>query len=110
MPLETRAKVAAERLLLLTEAINEAMLNDRVDEIDGLLQSRQAVVDQIGTMDIDAVASAILAKVATAEADLVAMMLRTQGEATKELARQFSGNKSVKAYQGSTPKRLLRTG
>ena len=111
MPLETPAKNAAERLLLLTETLNEAVLNERLEEIDGILASRQAVIDQIETLNIDSIAAAILAKVGEAEEDLIALMVRTQGEATTELVRLFSGSQQTKAYKRPpTRGRLLRTG
>lgn len=111
MQLETRARSAAEKLLLLTEALSEALMNDRFEEVAGLISSRQDVLDQLGTMKIDAMAGAVLERVAKVEADLVSLMRRTQTDATNELAKHFQGTKQVKAYRGAhDPRRLLRTG
>jgi hypothetical protein len=111
MPLETRAKVAAERLLLMTEALADAVLNDRTDEFQGLLTSRQAVLDQLGTMSLDAPSMAILASVATAERNLISLIQRTQGAATQDLAKLFSGMRQVRAYRNApSTSGMQRTG
>ncbi len=101
MPLDTRAKIAAERLLLMTEALSDAVLHDRTDELQGLIASRQAVLDQLGTMRIDAPAIAILESVATAERNLISLIQRTQGVATQDMAKLFSGMRQVRAYRNA---------
>jgi hypothetical protein len=111
VPLETRARIAAERLLLLTEAVGEAVLNDRLDEIPGLLASRQSSLDQLATMKLDAAALAVLERVREAERDLESLIGRSQGTLTRELTDMFSGSRQVKAYRQAVPSRhLQRTG
>ncbi len=108
---ETRAKLTAERLLLLTESLGEALVAERYDEVPGLIASRQSALDQLGTMKIDAMARAILERVTKVESDLVTLMRRTQSEDMNELARHFQGAQQVKAYRNPhDPRRLLRTG
>lgn len=111
MPLETRAKLAAEKLLLLTESLNDAVLNARSEEIDGILTSRQLVLDQLGTMDIDSAAAALLSRVQDSELDLITLLRRSQSETTAELASLLSGSQKARVYK-SPPKqgRLLQTG
>ncbi len=111
MPLETRARVTAERLLLMTEALSDAVLNDRLDELPGLIASRQSVLDQLSTMTLDAPTIAILERVIVAERDLLSMVQRSQGMATQEMAQLFSGMRQVRAYRNApAPTSLQRTG
>ncbi len=111
MPLDTRARATVERLLLMTEALSDAVLNDRLDELPGLFDSRQGVLDQLGTMEIDSAAIAILKSVAAAERDLIALIQRTQGAATQDMAQLFAGMRQVRAYRNApSHKGLQRTG
>ncbi len=111
MPLETRAKVAAERLLLMTEALSDAILNDRTDELQGLIDGRQAILDSLGTMKLDAPAVAVLECVATAERNLISLIQRTQGATTQDMAKLFSGMRQVRAYRnGPSHSGMQRTG
>lgn len=111
MQLETRARVAAERLLLLTEAVADAVLNDSLEELPGLLDSRQSILDQLDTMSLDAAAIAILERVTCSERDLITMVQRSKGVATQEMAQLFSGMRQVRAYRNSSiGQGLQRTG
>lgn len=111
MPLETPARVAAEKLLIITEAMGEAVVNDRFEELSGLLASRQTVLDQLGTMNLDAPAIAVLERVAVSERNLISLIQRTQGEATQDLVKLYSGMKQVRSYRNAAQSNgLLRTG
>ena len=111
MPLDTPARNAAERLLILTEALSEAVLNDRFEELAELIRARQVVLDQLGSMKIDATAIAVLEHVVVSERDLISLVQRSSGEAVQQMAALFAGMKQVRAYRSPTaPKGLLRTG
>ncbi|HXH59826.1 MAG TPA: hypothetical protein VNI20_00555 [Fimbriimonadaceae bacterium] len=98
MPLESKARIAAERLLILTEALSDAVLNERYEDIRSLLESRQNAIDQMTTLTIDAPAQAVLQQVKKAEADLTALMVRSRESATQELVQLFSGARQIRAY------------
>lgn len=111
MPLETRARVAAERLLLMTESLIDAVVNERTDELPGMIDARKREVGHLSTMDLDAPTLAILKRVQAAEEELISLMVRTQGSTLTDLAGLFSGNKQVKAYRPSSQSRSMqRTG
>ena len=111
MPLNTRAKSHAERLLLLTEELSTSVLNGRLDEVGGILASRQALLDQLETKDIDAAAAALLAKTADSERNLLSLLQKTQSEATAQLAALFTDNQKVRGYTPTAKQgRLLQTG
>ena len=111
MPLETRAKVTAERLLLMTEALIDAVVNERTEELQGMIDARRREVGHLSTMDLDAPTLAILRRVQVAEEELISLMVRTQGSTLTDLANLFSGSKQVKAYKTtSQPRSMQRTG
>jgi hypothetical protein len=112
VPLETRARFAAERLLVLTEALADAIVSDRADEVPALMASRQSVLDQLATMDIDAAARAVLERVWKSDAELTALTRRAQGQFVAELATLVTGTRSVQAYRSGDFRRptLQRTG
>lgn len=97
VPLETSAKASAERLLLLTEAMIDAVARDRPDELNGLLDSRQKVIDQLATMDIDSVAAAVLELATKAERRLLAEMRRSQAAVTRSLIETYARERKVRA-------------
>ena len=99
---ESRARSVAERLLLLTEALFDAVANDRLDEIGGILQSRQAVITELNALQLDSLAFAVLAKVSESEQAVFAVMERTSAAATQEMVQMFSSAKSVRAYAKPT--------
>jgi hypothetical protein len=111
MPLETRAKVTAERLLLMTEALIDAVVNERTEDLQGMIDARRREVAHLSTMDLDAPCLAILRRVQQAEEELLSLMLRTQGSTLTDLANLFSGSKQVKAYKPPSHRRSMqRTG
>jgi hypothetical protein len=111
VPLETRARVCAERLLIVTEALADAVLKERYDEVTGLLASRQSMLDEIATMALDSPSLAILERVRESEEDLFAMLGRTQGALSGELTALHSGTRLVRAYRPTGPRAgLQRTG
>jgi hypothetical protein len=95
----------------LTEELSVCVLDGRLEEVGGILASRQALLDQLETMDIDAAAAALLAKTAESERHLLALLQRTQGEATAQLAALFKDNQKVRGYAPTAKQgRLLQTG
>ena len=110
MLLETSAKAAAERLLLLTEALIDAVAADRPDELNGLLQSRQQVIEQLATMDIDPAAAGVMELATKAERRLMAEMHRSQAAVTSELIGTYTGQRNVRAYRGAATSAFQRTG
>jgi hypothetical protein len=111
VPLDTRAKTTAERLLILTESLADSILSDRVEETSELIVARQATLDQLGTMELDAAAMAILERVVVSERDLISLVQRTQGVATQDMVQLYAGMKQVRAYQRPQPSPgLSRTG
>lgn len=111
MLLDTHAKRTAEKVLLLTEALRQALVNDRADEFSGLFKSRQDAIDQLETMDIDSGARALLERATESEAELMKQLQRTQASATRELIHMFAGTRNVKAYKNkSEPVGLQLTG
>lgn len=110
MLLETTAKATAERLLLLTDALVATVVGDSPGEMDGLLQSRQAVIDQLAAMDVDSAAAAVLELVAKSEGRLMAEMQRAQASVTSALIGTYSGRRNVRAYRGASTSVFQRTG
>ena len=110
MLLETSAKASAERLLLLTEALIDALAGDRPDELNGLLDSRQKVIGQLATMDIDSAAAAVLKLATKAERRLLAEMRRSQAAVTSSLIETYAGERNVRAFRGAGTSAFRRTG
>ena len=110
MPPETSAKASAERLLLLTEALIEAVTADRPDELNGLLDSRQTVIEQLATMDVDSAAAAVLKLATKAERRLLAEMRRSQAAVTNSLIESYARRRNVRAYRGAGTSAFQRTG
>lgn len=109
MPLDTPARIAAERLFILTEAVSDAVVNGRMDEVPALLASRQTELDRLGALEVDSLARAMLERVAASERDLISMLNRSKTDLSTELAQLFSGMRQVRAYrtqsQGNTLQR-----
>lgn len=101
MPLDTPAKRTAERILLLTESLRDAVKNDNSDEFGGLFNSRQEAIDQLATMEIDSAARALLERVTESENGLMSQLHKTQAGATRELIQMFAGSRNVQAYKSS---------
>jgi len=78
VPTKTSAKACAERLLLLTETLIDAVAADSPDELNGLFQTRQEVIEQLATMDLDPGAEAVLELATKAERRLLTEMHRSQ--------------------------------
>ena len=102
MLLDTPAKRTAERLLLLTESLRDALAHDRTEEFGGLFKSRQETIDQLGTMDVDSSARAMLERAKTSDAELMKQLQRTQATATRELIQMFAGSRNVQAYRSKS--------
>lgn len=98
LPPETRASHIAEKLLLLTEALFDAVANDRLDEMSGILQSRQSVLNELEQIQLDVPAFAVLQRVAESEEAVLAVMERTSASTTQEMVLMFSGAKNLRAY------------
>ena len=107
---ETTAKATAERLHLLTNALIAAVVGDRPEEMDGLLNSRQTVIDQLATMDADPAAAAVMKLVAKSERKLMTEMQRSQASVKGALIGTFSGQRNVRAYRVSSTSVFQRTG
>ena len=110
MPIETSAKASAERLLLLTETLIDAVAADRPDELNGLLQSRQEVIEQLATMVVDAGAAAVLELATKAERRLLTEMHRSQAAVTGALIETYAGERNVRAYRSGTTSAFQRIG
>lgn len=110
MPLEQSCKASVDRLLLLTEALIDAVACDRTDELTGLLQSRQAVIEQLGAKEIDPAGAAILELVTKSEKRLMAEMKRSQAAVTSSLIGTYSRERNVRAYRGAATSAFQRTG
>ena len=110
MPRDASAKASAERLLLLTEALIDTVAGDRQDELGGLLQSRQDVIERLATMDIDPAAAATMEHVTKSEQRLMEEMRRSQAALTSALIQTYSKERNVRAYRGVATSAFQRTG
>lgn len=99
MLLETTARKVAERILLLTMSLQEAVRNGETEQLTGLLNSRAEALRDLETMDIDSGAAAILQKVRSEEAELMKELKRGQAGLTNELIRSFTDTKSAQVYR-----------
>ena len=97
--------------MILTESLADSILNDRAEETSELIIARQATLDQLGTMTLDAGAMAILKRVIASERDLISLVQRTQGVAMQDMVQLYAGMKQVRAYKRpQSSSGLMRTG
>ena len=83
-----------EKLLTLTVMVNDAVVTDRIDEIDALLGERQATLDLIGQSQLSPQDVAIVQKAQSIEAMALEGLLTLRNDSTKRfqgLSRTKSG-------------------
>lgn len=83
-----------EKLLTLTVMVNDAVVTDRIDEIDALLGERQTTLDLIGQSQLSPQDVAIVQKAQSIEAMALEGLLTLRNDSTKRfqgLSRTKSG-------------------
>ena len=99
MLLETTVRKVAERILLLTMSLQEAVRNGETEQLNELLSSRAEALRDLETMDIDSAASAILERVRSEETVLMKLLQQGQAGLTNELIRSFTDTRSAQVYR-----------
>lgn len=107
---ESKSRLVAERLLLLTEALFDAVANDRLDEIGGILHSRQSAISELSMLPLDSLSIALLEKVQESEEAVLSVMERTSAATSHELVTMFSSSRQVRAYRAPQQKGFARAG
>lgn len=105
---ESKPRLIAERLLLLTEALFDAAANDRLDEVGGILQSRQVAINELDRLELDSFALAVLEKVRESEVNALAVMERTSAATANELVHMFKSTKKIRAYSKPSSSAFVR--
>ncbi|MFW5697709.1 MAG: hypothetical protein ACOCX1_04030 [Fimbriimonadaceae bacterium] len=100
MPLETRASVTAQRLLLLTLSLEEALKSENLEEVESLLADRQNTLYTLSTQMLDSAAMAILEKVQEAEFRVNEKMLAFKGELGEGASQGFRRRQQLRKYAG----------
>ena len=99
MLLETTARKVAERILLLTMSLQEAVRDGETEQLSELLSSRAEALRDLEAMDIDSAASAILERVRSEETVLMKLLQQGQAGLTNELIRSFTDTRSAQVYR-----------
>lgn len=99
----------AERLLILTAALADALRQDRVEALDVILDERAAVVNALGQIEIDAVTAETLSHVAREEQIVFEMLKAAREAARQQLAAHRSARRNVKGYRSGGEKPLRQT-
>jgi hypothetical protein len=100
MPLETHASVTAQRLLLLTLSLEEALKSQDLEEVESLLADRQSTLNTLSTQVLDAAAMAILEKVQEAEPRINEKMLALKVELGDGASQGFRRRQQLRNYGG----------
>jgi hypothetical protein len=99
----------AERLLILTATLADAVRQDRVEALEAILDERATVVNALGQTEIDPVTAETLSHVAREE-QLVFEMLKAAREATQQqLAAHRAARRNLKGYRSGGEKPLRQT-
>ena len=91
---ETAPSSLVEKLLTLTVMVNDAVVSDRIDEIEALLGERQATLDLIGKSQLSPQDVALVQKAQSIEAMTLEGLLMLRNDSTKtfqNLTRTKSG-------------------
>ena len=99
MLLETTVRKVAERILLLTMSLQDAVRNGETEQLNELLNSRADALRDLEAMDIDSGAEAILEKVRSEETVLMKLLQQGQAGLTNDLIRSFTDTKSARVYR-----------
>ena len=94
----------AQRLLLTTLALEDALGRENRQEIDCLIVQRQKLLDHLETLTLDADAVAVLHTVAAVEKRLMTKLQESRAAVAEQLRTRQQVKRAVKAYGANAPR------
>lgn len=89
----------AEKLLALTMVLEDAVTHGRVEELDGILEDRQSLLDALQAADLDADAKRTIDRVKRLEETLPVLLGTLKGETLEQLRGIGNTKKGLKSYR-----------
>ena len=92
----------AQRLLLTTLALEDALGRESRHEIDCLVAQRQKLLDKLESLTLDSAAVAVLETVAAVEKRMLAKLEEARAAVADQLRNRQQVKRAVKAYKASS--------
>ncbi|MBX3096557.1 MAG: hypothetical protein KF812_06825 [Fimbriimonadaceae bacterium] len=102
MPLRSASALAlAERLLVLTALLSDAIRTDRFDALEAILDERGHVVEDLSLAPISAEASAVLQQVAQEEQLAFELLAAARDAARQQIQVHQTVRRGLKGYRSA---------